>query len=518
MENPLQQRADKIFQAIAEQFPVCCASDEFYFFPQVVHEAVERWDWDDFSTPGVAAFAARSRQWQAELSALERQGLPEDDRVDTVLLQQMLQTLREQLLEVAPQRRQPTFSLNIVVAGLTEALESDDPAAWNSRISGLSEFLRRATTILDQVPEHFRSLGLQMLADLEQWFLQLHASGHAIADGLSALRDFAKALKHARQDGTYLLTESIFERLVVEHLGAADALDTIESELRREYAEMNEVLQEEAGRLAPGAAWQSLEAHIPFCAAPRNDLRELYRPELTRLEEHVRQAGLVPELAGNLRPELAAVPASMTAIRASDAYSARVGHPSRGGIFYLYQETRKGSGQVGRTLEYRMTAAHEAWPGHHLLDVCRWNLPRAIRRPLESPLCYEGWACFAETLLAETGYFDGPWDRFLLARRRIERAARGLIDIGLQTGRMTFAAAAEVLVDTGYTPRIAADVIPKYVLRPGYQVCYTLGLKRMISLREQCRQLDAGAFARRLLGQGEIGFVALQKVVPGQGD
>jgi len=518
MEMSLQQLAKTIFQTIAEQFPVCCASDEFYFFPQVVNEAAERWDWDDFSPPGLSAFAARTRQWQAELTALDRAGLAAADQVDVELLQRMLQTLREQLLEVAPQRGQPSFSLNIVVAGLTEALEFDGPTAWRRRMAGLPDFLRRAATTLDQVPEHFRSLGLQMLADLEQWFLQLQASGQAIADGLVALRDFAMFLKDAPPAGTYLLPKGLFERLVVEHLGGNDALETIEHELRREYTEMNELLQEEAGRLVPGTAWQSLEAHIPFCPAPQNDLRELYRPELARLEEHARQAGLVPDLAGRLRPELAAVPDSMNAIRASDAYSARVGHPARGGIFYLYQEGRKGSGQVGRTLEYRMTAAHEAWPGHHLLDVCRWNLPRAIRRPLESPLCYEGWACFAETLLAETGYFDGPWDRFLLARRRIERAARGLIDIGLQTGRMTFAAAAGELVKTGYTPRTAAGVVPKYALRPGYQVCYTLGLRRMISLREQCRQLDAGEFARGLLGQGEIGFVALQKIVPGQGD
>jgi len=121
-------------------------------------------------------------------------------------------------------------------------------------------------------------------------------------------------------------------------------------------------------------------------------------------------------------------------------------------------------------------------------------------------------------LMAETGYFSDPWDRFLLARRRIERAARGLIDIGLQTGRLTFATATELLVKAGYTARHAEIVVPKYALRPGYQVCYTSGLRRMLRLRERCRYLSAGEFARRVLQLGEIGFPALEKVLHTRGD
>jgi hypothetical protein len=477
---PLQQLAEQIFRDVARRFPICCVSDEFNYFPQVMGAGSDRWGWDDFSTASVEEFSDCTLQWETEMRHQQKINVTAGDQTDIRLLQGILKTLREQLREVKPQCAQPTFHLNVVIAGLTEALETADPEAWQQRIAGLPGFLRRSAALLDQVPEPFMHLGVQMLADLEQWFLQLEQGGYATGEGLSALRDFAVALKCARRVETWLLPPVLYARLVVEHLGTGDDLDEIEHELRQEYAEMNGLLTEEAGRLAPGTAWQALEPYIPFCAAPKGDLLELYRPELSRLKTHVRRAGLVPELAGTVQPVLATVPDSMSAIRASDAYSARVGYPARGGTFYLYQKARGRNRRVGRSLEYRMTAAHEAWPGHHLLDCCRWNLPRAIRRPLESPLCYEGWACFAETLLAETGYFDGPWDRFLLARRRVERAARGLIDIGMQTGRMTFATAADLLVQTGYTPRAAADVVPKYALRPGYQICYTLGLKRLL--------------------------------------
>jgi uncharacterized protein (DUF885 family) len=175
------------------------------------------------------------------------------------------------------------------------------------------------------------------------------------------------------------------------------------------------------------------------------------------------------------------------------------------------EHDRSPAGCPGRTLEYRMTAAHEVWPGHHLLDSCRWNLDRPLRSPLESPLFYEGWACLAEELLARTGYFSGPWDRFLLAKRRAERAARGLVDLGLQSGRLGSDQAVELLVRVGYRQQTARSVIPKYLLRPGYQVCYTLGLKQGLDLFERFGKENVSDFSQKVLKQGEIGFERLEK-------
>ncbi len=116
--------------------------------------------------------------------------------------------------------------------------------------------------------------------------------------------------------------------------------------------------------------------------------------------------------------------------------------------------------------------------------------------------------------MARTGYFDGPWDRFLLAKRRAERAARGLIDLGLQSGRMTTVQAQALLLRVGYRPEVARSVVPKYLLRPGYQVCYTLGLKQGLDLLDRFGDHDVGLFARTILSQGEIGLSRLEKILP----
>jgi len=292
------------------------------------------------------------------------------------------------------------------------------------------------------------------------------------------------------------------------------SIDSIEPLLHDELDMMEEVLAQQAAQLAPGRTWVEAEQVVPFVEAAGHDLLAVYRRELEVMEAHCRQLGLTlddPSVGAHL--EIALVPDCLAAIRASDAYAATPGFPPRGGVFFVMEKGRVRNNRPGRSLEYRMTAAHEAWPGHHLLDSCRWSLDRPLRRPVESPLFYEGWACLAEELMARTGYFDGPWDRFLLAKRRAERAARGLIDLGLQSGRMTIIQAQELLMQVGYRAEVARSVVPKYLLRPGYQICYTLGLKQGLALLDMFGGHDIGFFARILLSQGEIGFDRLEKIM-----
>lgn len=513
----LEQIATEAYAAIAAAFPVCAASDEFYFFPQVVSDEKNWRAWDDFSRARIEAFADRLRGWEASVGALADSS-DGAEVIDADLLFETLTTLREQLIEITPHCSQPTFHLTIVAAGLSEALDEDCSAAWAARIAGLPEFLQRAADCLECVPRLFLEQGRAMAQNLLLWSQQLQASGFSVGAVPEALEQFLGALDDVPISESFLLAEAQFELLLRNHLCCEVEIDEIRHTLESELAEMDDLLCREAAQLVPGKRWQELETHVPFVFAPAGDLLNLYSPELEKLAAHIFQAQLVPpELQVSLSPELKDVPENMAVVRASDAYAARPGYPPRGGTFYVYSRGEVRDGKSGRTLEYRMTASHEAWPGHHLLDVCRWSLPQVIRRPVERPLCYEGWACLAEELMARTGYLAGEWDRFLLARRRIERAARGLIDLGLQSGRMSLSDAVQQLVDVGFPRQRAESVVPKYALRPGYQVCYSLGLRKNLALLERYGSTDPAAFARTLLRQGQIGFVALEKVLAEEG-
>jgi len=513
-QTPVRQLeliTSKAYAFIAKSFPVCTVSDEFYYFPQVVLQGYDWSAWDDFSSAKVAFVADRLLCFEQELLLLSTTDMPFAEQLDASLLHRTLRTLREQLQEVAPQSTQPTFHLIVLAAGLAQALSADEQEAWPDRVAGGTTFLRRAADCLEQVPELFMRLALEMLDDLHYWLKQLQEVGKDVGELPMALRRFQAGMQQTKVIKNYRLSEDLVEKVVAEHIGCGVNVDTAWSIINDELQAMAELLLVEARSLTPRVSRIEAQRQVPVVDAP-GDLLTLYLEELSSMEAHCRKQRLIPDnYPCGAALEVAAIPHALTAIRASDAYSASPGFPPRGGTFFVMEREGLHSDAAGRTLEYRMTAAHEAWPGHHLLDTCRWNLDRPLRRPLEFPLFYEGWACLAEELMVRTGYFDGPWDRFLLAKRRAERAARGLVDLGLQSGRMRIDQALEMLVSVGYCPESARAIIPKYLLRPGYQVCYTFGLKQGLELLDRFGHDDVSGFSRTVLMQGEIGFDQLEK-------
>ena len=164
-----------------------------------------------------------------------------------------------------------------------------------------------------------------------------------------------------------------------------------------------------------------------------------------------------------------------------------------------------------------MLASHETYPGHHLLDTSRFSHVRSCRRSIEQPLFYEGWACFAEELMKLTGYFPLHTDHLLLAKRRLWRAVRGKVDMGLQTGRMDIKTAAMYLHKTGISMERAMSTARKYSLNPGYQLCYSIGLHKFLMLYERYGKNNLHFFLHTILNQGEINFLDLEMLLKHEG-
>ena len=204
-------------------------------------------------------------------------------------------------------------------------------------------------------------------------------------------------------------------------------------------------------------------------------------------------------------------PDYMRPVRSNAAYSMPPGHPPRGGTFFILD--------VGVTApipaDYQLLAAHETFPGHHLLDTRRWGHERPVRRHIEFPIFYEGWASFAEELMFETGFFCGPVDRMLMAKRRFWRAMRGKIDFDIHMHRRPLDEAAAELVSAGMARRRAQAMVRRYRLKPGYQLAYTIGRRRFRRLYDDCSQprADPVVFAQQVLAQGEIGFNHLEQIL-----
>lgn len=159
-----------------------------------------------------------------------------------------------------------------------------------------------------------------------------------------------------------------------------------------------------------------------------------------------------------------------------------------------------------------MLTAHETIPGHHFLDSIRRRLVNPIRRQIESPLFYEGWASYAEFLLVDSGYIDSPMEALVDYKRRLWRSARCQVDVGLTTGKINLENAIHLLKVCGFSSEEAHRQVDRFRLNPGYQLCYSLGSNEFKQLRVSCgRHMDETRFHTFLMEGGELPFHLIEK-------
>lgn len=185
------------------------------------------------------------------------------------------------------------------------------------------------------------------------------------------------------------------------------------------------------------------------------------------------------------------------------------------------------------TWREKTTVYHEGVPGHHLQIAHavheRTNLNRWRRLACWVSGHGEGWALYAEQLMAELGFMDDPGDRLGLLDGQRLRAARVVLDIGVHLelerperwGGGTWDAdaaweflAANAAMEEGFL----RFELTRYLGWPGQAPSYKVGQR----LWEQAREADAQAarargtehdlraFHARALALGSVGLDVLR--------
>ena len=413
------------------------------------------------------------------------------------MLLRVVRSLREQITLAKVHETQPTYYLTIVGIGLAEAMASG-AEALQARMARLPDFLDQARLNLRHVPRLFRDLGIEMLAKQREWLKTL---------------PLAESLRHPAEEAfvreEFRPSPHLYKRIATHHMGCFLSPEEIVRELEREIEETQALLEHEAAAIAPGRPWQHVVHELP---RPAGGAMGVYRAIIDDLAHHCVAQGLTtPDLLEESPVKVEGIPEFMRPVRSNAAFSMPPSHPPRGGTFFIQD-----AGEGARVpADYRLLAAHETLPGHHLLDTCRWRQENPIRRHIEFPIFYEGWASFAEELLFETGFFAGPTDRLLMAKRRFWRAMRGQADFNLHMRRQSIEETADTLIAQGMVPVRAMAMVRRYALKPGYQLAYTIGRRRFRRLFDTYRRGDGRAadFVRRVLVQGEIGFDHLERII-----
>jgi uncharacterized protein (DUF885 family) len=511
LDGDISAISDHIMSQLAHQFPVCMASDEFHFFPQARINQPDWSVWDDFSAESMADLESRHSRWQHILTQFCRSDSDSKTKVDAELLQRVLQTLIEQLTLVTPQQKQPSFYLTIMGIGLAEAVDKG-PNAWISRLKGLPNFIDQARHTLKDVPQLFARLALKMLPDQVSWLEFLAPPQDLLKPILFAFSEFETFLRELPFSAAVLPEVDLYEQVAAVHMGCDMKPVAIAEAIEIELNETQEILTKEAERREPGQAWQTVIDNLPPPQIPPGGMAEVYRQTIDQLAQHsVAQGFLSTEESIAWPVQVEMIPDYMRPVRSNAAFSALPGHPPQGGIFYI-QNIKDAKAPPA---DYRLLTAHETYPGHHLLDSHRWNQKRVARRHIEFPIFYEGWASFSEELLFDTGFFGSQIDRMLLAKRRFWRALRGRVDLEVHTRQRQPEEAAAILIEFGLPSKQAKDMVNRYILKPGYQLAYTIGRRRFRHLYDQYRGKgqEPQTFAQKVLAQGEIGFDTLAHVL-----
>ncbi|USQ81111.1 DUF885 domain-containing protein [Ornithinimicrobium faecis] len=182
------------------------------------------------------------------------------------------------------------------------------------------------------------------------------------------------------------------------------------------------------------------------------------------------------------------------------------------------------------------TVYHEGVPGHHLQigqTVYRAELLNRWRRLASWTSGHgEGWALYAEWLMADLGYMDDPGNRMGLLDGQALRATRVVIDIGVHCGfeapqevgggEWTYDKAWEFLNNhTNMDEGSARFELDRYLGWPGQAPAYKIGERLWLQLRDQVREaegdsFDLKAFHRRALDIGGVGLDTLRQAVLGE--
>jgi uncharacterized protein (DUF885 family) len=515
---------------------------------------------DDLSPDGFAHHAGLARDTLARLEGVE----PVDD-VDRVTLGAMRERLG--LVVETHESGYDAMALNIIasplqacrdVFDLMPTASQDDWATIAARLAAVPLALEQYTaTLIDSADRGLITPRRQVAECITQ------CEEHTTADGF-----FAAFVERASANGTPLLP-SVRADLERGALAAATAYGRIGQQLRErlldrapesdaagreryelasrsflgatvdleetyawgqeELARITADMAHTAERILPGAGVRGAIDHLG------NDPRyQLHGTEALREWMQERADEVITDLA-DVHFD---IPEPVRTIEC------HIAPTHTGGIYYtgpsddfsrpgrMWWSVPKGVTQFATWRELT-TVYHEGVPGHHL-QVGQTVFRRELLNKWRRMMCWtsghgEGWALYAERLMAEFGYMDDPGNYLGLLDGQSLRAARVVLDIGVHCGfeapdevgggAWTYDKAWSFLTTHSHEgEEMLRFELSRYLGWPGQAPSYKVGERLWLQLRDEAKQREGDEFTlkdfhRRALDVGSVGLDILRDAV-----
>jgi uncharacterized protein (DUF885 family) len=443
-----------------------------------------------------------------------------DEEIDRTALLNDVRVTVARFEKERPQTKNPEFWLTHLLNGLHVLLTRRDTPpghrtrALLERLEEVPAFLDEARATLKDPVRVFCETGRMMSAGglllMREAGAKAGTDGErvsaAVAGATAALESFGRDLDQWRDAASdrFALGEDEFNfRLHYEHA----LRDTAPELWRYGHHLTQEVEADIAGRarkLDAKRSWRDLIAHLRQNHPSAAELVPAYASAMERAREFVQTRNLAPLPAGGL--EVLVTPDFLRPLIPFAAYdSPGAFSTDRTGSFYVtVPDPGLSQAQQDRLLsdhsrwEVSATALHEGYPGHHLQAMHAQAQASPVRKLVSTPLTQEGWALYCEELMAEQGFYQTEEELLFQRVHLLWRAMRVLLDVGLHTRGMTFEQAVDQLVDTFGVDRANAQAeVRRYCAWPAYQICYAVGRRELLALREDYKQNQGSAYTVR---------------------
>jgi uncharacterized protein (DUF885 family) len=232
--------------------------------------------------------------------------------------------------------------------------------------------------------------------------------------------------------------------------------------------------------------WRALVERLRGNHPGRDGLVAAYGGAMERARRFVVERGLVTVPDGPL--EVVATPSFMQPLIPFAAYDPPGAFAERRtGWFYVSVPDGAQLREHG-TSELALTALHEGYPGHHLQHLVAHAQASPVRRVVWTPLTVEGWALYCEEMMAEEGFLS-PEEALFQRLHLLWRAVRIVLDVRLHTAGMTVEQAVRYMMETLGLARESAEAeVRRYCANPGNPLCYAVGRRELLRLREDWRR------------------------------
>ncbi len=445
-----------------------------------------------------------------------------ETEIDRTALLNDLRVSIWQLEQDRPQAKNPEFWLTHLFSGLHGLLRRSDrgaaqnAAAMAGRLEDVPALLDDARTSLVEPVRMFAETALQMCPGgvvLIRDIRALYAAGPAgerVAAAAeragAALAAFEHDLDRWAESGGehFALGEDGFNFLLHHQHALRDTAPALwRYGLRLTEAVLAD-LTRRAESLGGGSDWAALADRLRGDHPAAEELVGAYTREMERAKTFVADRGLAPIPTVPL--DVIATPEFMRPLIPFAAYDSPGPYAADPrGLFYvtvpdpaLPAATRERVLRDHSRHELAATSLHEGYPGHHLQLVLAQGNPSETRKNVYTPLTLEGWALYCEEMMADEGFYASEEERFFQRVHLLWRAVRIVLDVGLHTRGMSFEQAVTQMVDVVHMERANAEAeVTRYCASPGYQICYGVGRRELLRLRDDFRAARGGAFTLR---------------------